>query len=74
MRGSEGGAQILNYDGDDQLDESSPIPETPDGHVYRVWGHEAPSLRAAMSWANAMPWGPVRWTSPNGKATSDNGS
>jgi hypothetical protein len=54
------------YDDEDHLDESVEIPETPDGHVYSVnGGHECESLARAMEWANAQPWGPVRWDADN---------
>ncbi|WP_152428510.1 hypothetical protein [Methyloferula stellata] len=51
------------YDDDDQLDESRPIPETPDGFVYFCWpgGHDQPTIEDAKAWANAQPWGPVIW-------------
>jgi hypothetical protein len=50
------------YDDDDRLDENIPAPETADGHVYRLsMGHECNSLAEAMEWANAQPWGPVKW-------------
>ena len=54
------------YDNEDHLDENSAIPETPDGHVYSVnGGHECKSLAEAMEWADAQPWGPVRWDTEN---------
>jgi len=52
------------YDDDEQLDEKSPIPETPDGCVYYVGatsGGEFRSLADAMAWAEVQPWGPVKW-------------
>ena len=52
------------YDDDDQLDESRPIPETPDGLVYRcdLTGGSHLTLDDAKAWADKQPWGPV----PNG--------
>jgi hypothetical protein len=54
------------YDEDDHFDEASPTPETPDGHVYVTsFGHECESLAEAINWADAQPWGPVRWDTDN---------
>jgi hypothetical protein len=52
------------YDDDDQLDESRPIPTTRDGFLYYCWpwvssGHL--TVEEAKAWADAQPWGPVRW-------------
>jgi hypothetical protein len=50
------------FDEDDQLDPTTPIPQTPDGNVYRsTFGREQPTLEEAMAWADAQPWGPVKW-------------
>ena len=51
------------YDEDDQLDESTPIPETKDGYLYcSVPGRgEFPTLEDAKAEADAQPWGPVVW-------------
>lgn len=52
------------YDDDDQLDESTPIPQTPDGMIYQCSlgaGGDHETLVAAKAWANAQPWGPVTW-------------
>ena len=51
------------YDEDDQLDESRPIPNTPDGFVYRCvpGGGEGATLAEAKALADAPPWGPVKW-------------
>jgi hypothetical protein len=46
------------------LDENTPIPDTPDGLVYSVGataGGQFNSLEDARSWADAQPWGPVKW-------------
>jgi hypothetical protein len=51
------------YDNDDQLDESRPIPETPDGLVYScdLTGGSHHTLDEAKDWADQQPWGPVEW-------------
>jgi|GEM_PF-1063881 len=52
------------YDDSEELDEATPIPQTPDGNVYYVHvtgGGKFLSLQAAKSWADAQPWGPVTW-------------
>ena len=51
------------YDNDDQLDESRPIPETPDGLVYTcdLTGGSHHTLDEAKDWADQQPWGPVEW-------------
>ena len=56
---------------DPQIDESIPIPETPDGLVYYVRltsESEFKSLVEAMSWADSQPWGPVKWTIHSAKS------
>jgi hypothetical protein len=55
------------YNDDDEVDESTPIPRTPDGQVYYVGttaGGEFLTLAQAMAWADAQPWGPVKWNQP----------
>lgn len=52
------------YDDDDQLDESTPIPNTVDGFVYRCslgGGGEHATVDEARAWADSQPWGPVTW-------------
>jgi hypothetical protein len=52
------------YDSDDQIDESTPIPETPDGLVYYCFpasSGDCLTLEEAKHWANVQPWGPVIW-------------
>lgn len=52
------------YDGNEQLDETRPIPVTPDGRVYLVGatgGGEFGTLAEAKAWADSQPWGPVQW-------------
>jgi hypothetical protein len=52
------------YDEDDRLDESTPIPDTADGFVYRCdygGGCEGTTLDEAKALADAKPWGPVEW-------------
>jgi hypothetical protein len=51
------------YDDDDQLDDTRPIPDTPDGLVYfcSPGGGEGRTLTEAKAWADSQPWGPVRW-------------
>jgi hypothetical protein len=50
------------YDEDDHLVEARPIPQTADGSVYKTsCGGEEKSLEAIMKWADAQPWGPVKW-------------
>jgi len=49
---------------EDQLDETAPIPETPDGYLYSCFpadSGEHPTLERAKAWADAQPWGPVKW-------------
>jgi hypothetical protein len=44
--------------------ETSPIPETRDGHLYYSGSGASPnflSLAEAKAWADAQPWGPVTW-------------
>jgi hypothetical protein len=50
------------FDGDDNLVESSPIPETKDGFLYSYWpGGEYMTIEEAKAAADAEPWGPVKW-------------
>lgn len=52
------------YNDDDELNETTPIPQTKDGHLYHVVGpvnEEFLSISEAMAWADAQPWGPVTW-------------
>jgi hypothetical protein len=51
------------FNDDDQLDESRPIPVTPDGLVYRcdLGGREAFTLDEAKAQFDAQPWGPAIW-------------
>jgi hypothetical protein len=51
------------YDEDDQLDETRPIPNTPDGFVYRCMpsGGEGHTLEEAKGLTNSQPWGPIKW-------------
>ena len=51
------------YDSDDQLNESQPIPITPDGFIYKCLpsGEEGRTLEEAKALADAQPWGPVIW-------------
>lgn len=56
----------FNRDTDEQpfIDESRPIPETRDGFIYYcLLGNsgEHLSLSEAKAWADAQPWGPVKW-------------
>ena len=55
------------YNEDDELDESSPIPVTPDGLVYMIYpyGGEEYTLEKAKAWADAQPWGPCVWDKKN---------
>lgn len=55
-----------NYDtdGEPELDETQPIPETKDGYVYfcsPANSGEFLSTDEVKAWANAQPWGPVKW-------------
>ncbi|MDF0583536.1 hypothetical protein [Bradyrhizobium yuanmingense] len=46
------------------IDESRPIPETKDGFLYYCLltnSGEHLSLDEAKAWADAQPWGPVKW-------------
>jgi hypothetical protein len=50
------------YDEDDQLIKTSPIPQTVGGFIYKTsCGGEAHTLEEIMKWADAQPWGPVKW-------------
>lgn len=52
------------FDGDDQLIESSPIPQTLDGFLYFYWPGtfgEYMTIEEAKAAADAEPWGPVKW-------------
>jgi hypothetical protein len=51
------------YDEDDQLNDNAPIPTTPDGLIYKCvpGGGEGATLQEAKAWAEAQPWGPVKW-------------
>ena len=52
------------FNDDDQLDETTPIPSSPNGMLYRVGvtkGVDFRSLSEAKAWADVQPWGPVKW-------------
>jgi len=51
------------YDSDDRLDESTPVPVTPDGFVYftEPFSCERATAEDVMAWVNVQPWGPVHW-------------
>ena len=51
------------YDGDDRLDESTPVPVTPDGLVYftEPFSCERATAEEVIAWTDVQPWGPVRW-------------
>ena len=52
------------FDDVDRLDETRPIPDTPDALVYYIGattGGEFYALAEANKWAEAQPWGPVKW-------------
>lgn len=51
------------YNEDDELEESSPIPQTKDGLLYcAVPGRgEFMSVEEAKANADAQPWGPIKW-------------
>jgi len=47
-----------------QTDESRPVPETKDGFLYYSSlgaSGEYFDVEDAKAWADAQPWGPVRW-------------
>ena len=49
---------------DDQLIESKPIPSTLDGFFYVSslgWSGEHLTIEEVKAWADAQPWGPVKW-------------
>ena len=52
-------------DGEPELDETRPIPETKDGYLYfcfpAVSSGELLSVDEVKAWADAQPWGPVKW-------------
>ena len=52
------------YNDDYLIDESRPIPETKDGFLYFCsLGKSGEHLTVddAKAWADAQPWGPVKW-------------
>jgi hypothetical protein len=54
------------YDENDEpmLDESRPIPPTKDGYLYFCFpakSGEHLSVDEVKAWADAQPWGPVKW-------------
>jgi hypothetical protein len=56
----------FNHDTDDEpsIDESRPIPATKDGYLYYCFpgnSGEHLSVDEAKAWADAQPWGPVKW-------------
>jgi hypothetical protein len=56
----------INYDtdGEPALDETRPIPETKDGYLYycsSANSGEHLSIDDVKAWADAQPWGPVKW-------------
>jgi hypothetical protein len=56
----------FNRDTDDEptIDESQPIPVTIDGYLYYcLFGSsdEHLSVDEVKAWADAQPWGPVKW-------------
>ena len=47
-----------------QFDDSKPVPETKDGFLYvcePLGGEEFLTIEEAKAWADAQPWGPVKW-------------
>ena len=56
----------FDYDTDDEpaVDESRPIPPTRDGYLYYCLpgnSGEHLSVEEVKAWADAQPWGPVKW-------------
>lgn len=52
----------IRYDDLDELVESVPIPETPNGHIYKTsFGGEEHTLEKIKEWADAQPWEPCVW-------------
>jgi hypothetical protein len=53
------------HDQNEEIDPTTPIPETPDGRVYYVQsggrGIEFDTMQAAIDWANTQPWAPIFW-------------
>jgi hypothetical protein len=52
------------FDENEEFDEKAPIPETLDGLVYQASlgdSDEYQTLAEAKAWADAQPWGPVKW-------------
>ena len=52
------------FNDDDEIDETTPIPDTPDGLVYYVGttsGGDFHTLTDAKRCADAQLWGPVKW-------------
>jgi hypothetical protein len=52
------------FDEDEDLNETAPVPVTLDGFVYQAsLGNcgEHQTLAEAKAWADAQPWGPVKW-------------
>jgi hypothetical protein len=51
-------------DNEPTIDESRPIPVTIDGYLYYclfVSSGEHLSVDEVKAWADAQPWGPVKW-------------
>lgn len=50
------------YNDEDELEESRPVPVTPDGLVYKTdCGGEKFTLKEIKLWADTQPWGPCEW-------------
>jgi hypothetical protein len=52
------------FEEDEELNKSAPVPETLDGFLYQAsLGDcgEHQTLAEAKAWADAQPWGPVKW-------------
>ncbi|MES2526721.1 MAG: hypothetical protein V4598_06520 [Bdellovibrionota bacterium] len=51
------------YNEDGELEESRPIPVSPNGLIYKLvpGGGEEDTLEKAKAWADSQPWGPCKW-------------
>ena len=59
-----GSRYAFDETGNEVVDDTRPIPDTPDGFVHYVGataGGEFHTLADAKTWADAQPWGPVKW-------------
>jgi hypothetical protein len=52
------------FDEDEEFKQTAPVPETLDGFLYQTSEGdcgEHQTIAGAKAWADAQPWGPVKW-------------